>query len=207
MSCLGGRGLCSILPSARDQGAEGIPARAKLPAIERHGRADRRFGTFLPFLRASARPIAMACLRLLTVLRPLPLFSVPFLRLRMAPRTSLEAPREYRRTIGLFLHWFHVNMKREFCSASSAPMPTRLAAEAPFTERTCASVRLPPGFARTGDERCGAAQGMPYRTFQTSEIHRSCGLGNGVALRLSRAPLSCLRCCSRSNVSDTRRHL
>jgi hypothetical protein len=59
-----------------------------------HVRADLRFGTFLPFLRASERPIAMACLRLLTVLPLLPLFSVPFLRLRMAPRTSLAAPRE-----------------------------------------------------------------------------------------------------------------
>jgi len=62
--------------------------------MQRHDRADRCFGTFLPFLRASARPMAIACLRLLTVLPLLPLFSVAFLRLRMAPRTSLEAPRE-----------------------------------------------------------------------------------------------------------------
>jgi hypothetical protein len=36
-----------------------------------------RRGTFAPFLRASLRPIAIACLRLLTR-RPDPLFNVPF---------------------------------------------------------------------------------------------------------------------------------
>jgi hypothetical protein len=39
-------------------------------------------GTFLPFLRASERPMAMACFRLFTVppFPPLPLLRVPFLR-------------------------------------------------------------------------------------------------------------------------------
>ena len=61
-------------------------------AIARHDRADRRLGTFLPFLCASARPITMACLRLFTVLRLLPLFSVPFLRLRRSHVRALQAP-------------------------------------------------------------------------------------------------------------------
>src|SRR5690349_8565224 len=50
-------------------------------------REELRFrGTFAPFLRASERPIAMACLRLLT-LPPCPLLprlSVPCLRRRIA---------------------------------------------------------------------------------------------------------------------------
>jgi hypothetical protein len=56
-------------------------------------------GTLAPFLRASERPIAMACLRLLT-LPPLPLLpdlSVPCLRLRMALATLLLAPFPYFR--------------------------------------------------------------------------------------------------------------
>src|SRR6478736_3288695 len=55
------------------------------------------FGTFLPFLRASERPMAMACLRLFTLppFPPLPLLSVPFLRLCIARFTSLPALREY----------------------------------------------------------------------------------------------------------------
>jgi hypothetical protein len=61
-------------------------------------RFRRRFGTFLPFLRASESPIAIACLRLLTLppRPPLPRLSVPCLRFRIARRTSLDAPREYR---------------------------------------------------------------------------------------------------------------
>jgi hypothetical protein len=49
--------------------------------------------TFLPFLRASERPMAIACLRLFTVppRPPLPLLSVPRLRRLMALFTSLDA--------------------------------------------------------------------------------------------------------------------
>ena len=63
---------------------------------------DLRFGTFRPFLRASERPIAIACLRLVTFFPLRPLRSVPRLRLRIARATSLEALREYRRAILLF---------------------------------------------------------------------------------------------------------
>src|SRR5688500_18777979 len=41
-------------------------------------------GTLAPFLRASDKPISIACLRLFTVLPERPLLSLPFLRRRMA---------------------------------------------------------------------------------------------------------------------------
>jgi hypothetical protein len=49
------------------------------------------FGTFAPALRASERPIAMACLRLVTFFPLRPLFSVPVLRSRMARATLRPA--------------------------------------------------------------------------------------------------------------------
>ncbi len=51
-------------------------------------------GTFAPFFLASLRPIAIACLRLLT-LRPEPLFSVPRLRRCIADLTDLDAALPY----------------------------------------------------------------------------------------------------------------
>jgi hypothetical protein len=62
---------------------------------------DAFFGTFLPFLRASDRPMAIACFRLLTVppLPPLPLLSVPFFSLRTALSTSFDALGEYLRAM------------------------------------------------------------------------------------------------------------
>src|SRR5436190_22651123 len=59
--------------------------------------ADLRLGTFLPFLRASESPMAIACFLLFTVppLPPLPRLSNPFLRRCMALFTSLPALREY----------------------------------------------------------------------------------------------------------------
>ena len=56
---------------------------------------ERRAGTFLPFRRASESPMAIACLRLFTVLPLRPLFNVPFLRRLIALWTVFEAPREY----------------------------------------------------------------------------------------------------------------
>ncbi|NGX99198.1 MAG: hypothetical protein G4V63_29575 [Candidatus Afipia apatlaquensis] len=61
--------------------------------------ADFFAGTFFPSLRASERPIAMACFRLLTVLPDPPLFSVPFFRLCIARATFFAAPFEYFRAI------------------------------------------------------------------------------------------------------------
>ena len=48
-------------------------------------------GTFPPFLRASERPIAIACLRLVTFFPLRPLLSVPFLRSRIAFATLRSA--------------------------------------------------------------------------------------------------------------------
>ncbi len=53
-----------------------------------------RRGTFPPFSRASLRPIAIACLRLVTV-RPEPLFSVPFFFRRIADATLFDAALPY----------------------------------------------------------------------------------------------------------------
>jgi hypothetical protein len=57
------------------------------------------FGTFLPLALASDSPIAIACLRLLTVLPERPLFSVPALRFFIARLTSVDAVFEYLRAI------------------------------------------------------------------------------------------------------------
>lgn len=59
-------------------------------------------GTFFPFFRASDRPIAIACFRLVTFLPLRPLLSVPFLRFFITRSTSFEALLEYLRAI-LFL--------------------------------------------------------------------------------------------------------
>jgi hypothetical protein len=55
-------------------------------------------GTFLPSLRASDRPMAIACLRLFTFL-PEPLFSVPVLRSCITFSTFLEVALEYFRAM------------------------------------------------------------------------------------------------------------
>jgi hypothetical protein len=57
-------------------------------------RDDFRLGTFAPFFRASLRPIAIACLRLLTFC-PEPLFNVPFFRRRIVDFTLLDAELPY----------------------------------------------------------------------------------------------------------------
>ena len=83
-----------------------MPTRAAVLRSQRSARtrfyflraaAERRdrFGTRAPFLRASLRPIAMACLRLLTF-PPEPDRRVPRFRLRMALSTVVDAFFEYR---------------------------------------------------------------------------------------------------------------
>lgn len=61
--------------------------------------ADFLLGTFLPSARASDRPIAIACLRLLTFLPEPPLFSVPAFRFFITRSTSADAAFEYFRAI------------------------------------------------------------------------------------------------------------
>jgi hypothetical protein len=55
---------------------------------------DFRAGTFPPFSRASLKPIAIACLRLVT-LRPDPLLRLPFFLRRIADSTRFEADFPY----------------------------------------------------------------------------------------------------------------
>jgi len=57
------------------------------------------FGTFAPAALASERPIAIACLRLLTFLPDRPLFKVPALRFFIARPTLADAVFEYFRAM------------------------------------------------------------------------------------------------------------
>jgi hypothetical protein len=57
------------------------------------------FGTFLPSALASERPMAIACLRLLTFLPDRPLFKVPALRFFIARPTLADAFFEYFRAM------------------------------------------------------------------------------------------------------------
>jgi hypothetical protein len=59
------------------------------------------FGTFWPSARASERPIAIACLRLVTFLPERPLFKVPAFRFFITRSTSAEAFLEYFRAMTL----------------------------------------------------------------------------------------------------------
>ena len=56
-------------------------------------------GTRSPLLRASERPIAIACLRLRTFMPLRPLLSTPRLYSRITRATFLDAPREYVRDV------------------------------------------------------------------------------------------------------------
>jgi hypothetical protein len=58
-------------------------------------RVVRLRGTLAPFFRASERPMAIACLRLVTFLPLRPLLSVPRFRLRIALFTDFDAPLPY----------------------------------------------------------------------------------------------------------------
>jgi len=60
------------------------------------------FGTLLPSARASERPIAIACLRLVTFLPERPLFNVPALRFFIARPTLADAFFEYFRAMAIF---------------------------------------------------------------------------------------------------------
>src|ERR1700730_17074685 len=60
---------------------------------------DAFFGTFLPLARASDSPIAIACLRLVTLRPERPLFKVPALRFFIARSTSAGGFFEYPRAM------------------------------------------------------------------------------------------------------------
>jgi hypothetical protein len=76
-----------------------------------------RAGTFAPFARASLKPIAMACFRLVT-LRPDPLLSVPFFFRRTADSTRFEADRPY------LAIWFSSLLNRHSARLSAALLQT-----------------------------------------------------------------------------------
>jgi hypothetical protein len=59
------------------------------------------FGTFLPSALASESPIAIACLRLLTLRPDRPLFNVPALRFFIARPTLADAFFEYFRAMNI----------------------------------------------------------------------------------------------------------
>lgn len=88
----------------------------KRGALGRYDLLDLRFGTFLPFRRASESPMAIACLRLLTFLPLFPLLSVPFLRFFIAPLTVFDAPFEYLRAIEAHSEFrTHVSQRPAHC--------------------------------------------------------------------------------------------
>jgi hypothetical protein len=74
-------------------------------------------GTFAPELRASERPMAIACLRLVTRLPDRPLFSVPRLRSRIARSTFSPAFFPY-----LAMHTLHyaAGCMRDLCRKHEA---------------------------------------------------------------------------------------
>jgi hypothetical protein len=84
--------VCTI---PRDARGNGLRAEAALE----EGWSYFFLGTFAPFLRASERPMAMACFLLFTLppLPPLPERSVPLFFRRMAVSTDLLAPLLYFR--------------------------------------------------------------------------------------------------------------
>jgi hypothetical protein len=75
-------------------------------------------GTFAPFFRASESPMAIACLRLRTRL-PLPLFSVPDLRLCIADLTAFFAPPPY---LAMISSSRHLLAATESSCANSVPL-------------------------------------------------------------------------------------
>jgi hypothetical protein len=98
--------LIAALPASR-YALSGVPvvagarawqtlSRAPANLVAGRQRLRRLRGTFAPFLRASDRPIAIACFRLFTLVRrPRPDFSVPLFIRRMALRTFFCAPCPY----------------------------------------------------------------------------------------------------------------
>src|SRR5262249_15573155 len=82
--------------------------------------------TFLPLPRASDKPIAIACLRLFTVLPLRPLLSVPRLRLCIALFTSWEALFDVLRAmilLGQMLRSFRNESAKQRFLLLPAPQP------------------------------------------------------------------------------------
>ena len=88
----------------------------------------RAGGTFAPFSRASDSPIAIACWRLVTLppRPPRPLFSVPFLRRRIALSTDLLALRPYLRVPDLRAP----DLPPDFLAVAMKASPVRVSVDA-----------------------------------------------------------------------------
>ena len=87
------------------------------------------FGTFFPSALASERPIAIACLRLVTFLPERPLFRVPALRFFIARPTFADAFFEYFRAMDILpvrennlalARKFHDEDRRRLCYSAAA---------------------------------------------------------------------------------------
>src|SRR5438132_1945809 len=92
------------------------------------------FGTFAPASRASERPIAIACLRLLTRLPDRPLFSVPRLRSRIARSTFSPAFLPY-----LAMHTLHTRSAAACVFYAEPPNPRTFEPSNPRTLRSVAN--------------------------------------------------------------------
>lgn len=88
--------------------------------MRRRDERDRLGGTLAPFLRASLRPIAIACLRLRTR-PPEPERKVPRLRLRIALSTLIDAFFEYRLRVVAIAPPPHRSLGHEFPSFRRGP--------------------------------------------------------------------------------------
>src|SRR5438105_6465238 len=98
------------------------------------------FGTFAPASRASERPIAIACLRLLTRLPDRPLFSVPRLRSCIARSTFSPAFFPY-----LAMHTLHTRRAASCVFYAEPPTPRTFEPSNPRTLRHVAKDTPPPG--------------------------------------------------------------
>src|ERR1043165_8307246 len=73
-------------------------------AMRKRKRGTLKSGRSGKKVKSRKQAIAIACLRLFTFLPLRPLFSVPRLRLRIAPSTFFDAPLEYFRAMLRFLN-------------------------------------------------------------------------------------------------------
>jgi hypothetical protein len=116
---------------------------------------DFFFGAFLPSLRASESPMAIACFRLFTVLPLRPLLRVPSLRSCIAFSTFFEAPFEYFLATVVYLPCCH-----------------RLPPSTHFASHGCAS-----GWLRHGTRPHEKAPRDRARSNDELRLNNRCGIG------------------------------
>jgi hypothetical protein len=109
-------------------------------------RPDAFFGTLRPAARASERPIAIACLRLLTFRPERPLFNVPALRFFITRRTVLCVFLEYLRVLRA-IHFLLLEGIRIVCNESNR-RPVRRFQPASCTDARIPAAQIAPGFCK-----------------------------------------------------------